>query len=64
MVSLKAFKQPGYIYSGTLLNLERPVDCWVISRWTTLGYRQVSFKLSRPVPRPRIVCRLGSVVLL
>ena len=31
-----AVKQPGYISGETLFSLERPEECLVISRWTTL----------------------------
>ena len=32
-----AIKQPGYISSETLCDLENPGDCLVISRWETEG---------------------------
>ena len=35
-----AVKQPGYISGETLFNLERPDECLVISRWTTLEHWQ------------------------
>ena len=31
-----AVRQPGYISGETLFNLERPEECMVVSRWTTI----------------------------
>ena len=31
-----AVRQPGYISGETFFNLDRPEECLVISRWTTL----------------------------
>jgi heme-degrading monooxygenase HmoA len=33
-------KQPGYISGETFFNLDRPEECLVISRWTSLEYWQ------------------------
>ena len=33
-------RQPGYISGETFLNLDRPEECLVISRWTALEYWQ------------------------
>ena len=35
-----AVRQPGYISGETFFNLDRPEECLVISRWTTLEYWQ------------------------
>ena len=35
-----AVRQPGYISGETFFNLERPEECVVIGRWTSLEYRQ------------------------
>ena len=38
IIELRAIgvRQPGYISGETFFNLERPEECLVISRWTTL----------------------------
>ena len=33
-----AVRQPGYISGETFFNLDRPEECVVISRWTTLEH--------------------------
>ena len=35
-----ALKQPGYISGETFFNLDRPEECLVIGRWTSLEYWQ------------------------
>ena len=35
-----AVRQPGYISGETFFNLDRPEECVVISRWTTLEHWQ------------------------
>ena len=35
-----AVRQPGYISGETFFNLDRPEECLVISRWTTLEHWQ------------------------
>jgi heme-degrading monooxygenase HmoA len=37
-----AVRQPGYISGETFFNLDRPEECLVISRWTTLEHWQKS----------------------
>jgi heme-degrading monooxygenase HmoA len=43
----RAVRQPGYISGETLFNIERPEECVVISRWTTLEQWQ-QWKESAP----------------
>ena len=42
IVDLRALgvKQPGYISGETFFNLDRPEECLVISRWTSLEHWQ------------------------
>jgi len=42
IIELRAIgvKQPGYISGETFFNLDRPEECLVISRWTTLEHWQ------------------------
>ena len=35
-----AVRQPGYISGETFFNLDRPEECLVIGRWTSLEYWQ------------------------
>ena len=35
-----AVRQPGYISGETFFNLDRPEECLVISRWTTIEHWQ------------------------
>ena len=35
-----AVRQPGYISGETFFNLDRPEECVVISRWTTIEHWQ------------------------
>jgi heme-degrading monooxygenase HmoA len=35
-----AVRQPGYISGETFFNLERPEECLVIGKWTSLEYWQ------------------------
>ena len=35
-----AVRQPGYISGETFFNIDRPDECLVISRWTSLEYWQ------------------------
>jgi heme-degrading monooxygenase HmoA len=42
-----AVRQPGYISGETLFNLDRPEECLVISRWTTLEHWQQWKKSAR-----------------
>ena len=35
-----AVRQPGYISGETFFNLERPEECIVISKWTTIEHWQ------------------------
>jgi heme-degrading monooxygenase HmoA len=35
-----AVRQPGYISGETFLNLDRPEECLVIGRWTSLAHWQ------------------------
>jgi heme-degrading monooxygenase HmoA len=35
-----AVRQPGYLSGETFFNLDRPEECLVISRWTTLEHWQ------------------------
>ena len=42
IIELRALgvKQPGYISGETFFNLDRPEECLVISRWTSLEHWQ------------------------
>ena len=42
IIELRAIgvRQPGYISGETFFNIERPEECVVISRWTTLEHWQ------------------------
>ena len=42
IVELRALgvRQPGYISGETFFNIDRPDECLVISRWTSLEYWQ------------------------
>ena len=44
-----AVRQPGYISGETFFNLDRPEECVVIGRWTSLGYWQQFNKNKRRI---------------
>ena len=56
-----AVRQPGYISGETLFNLDRPEECLVISRWTTLEqWQQWKRSARRNELNEKIEKRLGT----
>ena len=44
-----AVRQPGYISGETFFNLDRPEECVVIGRWTSLEYWQQFIRNKRRI---------------
>jgi heme-degrading monooxygenase HmoA len=44
-----AVRQPGYISGETFFNLDRPEECLVIGRWTTIEHWQQWMRDSRRI---------------
>ena len=51
IIELRALgvRQPGYISGETFFNIDRPDECLVISRWTSLEYWQQWSRDSRRI---------------